>query len=551
MNRIYTLLFLFIVIIVMTAGTIDLELLPNYENQDIPGYINKDNTPSDNSISDEEATLGRILFYDRQLSVNDEISCASCHKQEFAFGDTEVQSVGVNGLTGRHSTRLVNARFGDEENFFWDERAASLETQTTMPIQDHIEMGFSGADGDPDIDSLISKLEGIDYYQNLFTYIYGDATITETKIQNALAQFVRSIQSFDSKYDLGREQVNNNNVDFPNFTNSENAGKDLYMTNANNGGAGCNSCHRAPEFDIDPDSDNNGIISVAGNPAGVDVDNTRSPTLRDMVNPDGILNGPFMHDGSLASLLDVINHYDDIPNNGANTNLDNRLNGGGGNLNLSDQEKEDLENFLLTLTGNDVYTNPKWSDPFDANGDIVILNGVLLPIEYANFELELDETKVVLNWKTVAEIDNEGWDIERSNNAIDWTSLDFVEGKGHSSNLQSYRYTDVSPFMGENYYRLKQYDFDGHYAYSKVLVADVAQVGIDISIYPNPTTDFIQLDSKYESLSVQILNQQGAFIRSMNYLMGDRIDVSDLMEGVYYIQIGNNDEVEIKRFVKL
>ena len=553
MNRIYTLLFLFIVIIVMTAGTIDLEMLPNYENQDVPGYINRDNTSSGNSISDEEATLGRILFYDKQLSVNDEISCGSCHKQEFAFGDTEVQSIGVNGLTGRHSTRLVNARFGEEENFFWDERAASLEIQTTMPIQDHIEMGFSGANGDPDIDSLISKLEGIDYYQNLFSYIYGDASITEVKIQNALAQFVRSIQSFDSKYDIGREQVNNNNADFPNFTDSENAGKDLFMSNPNNGGAGCNSCHRAPEFDIDPDSDNNGIISVAGNPAGVDVTNTRSPTLRDMVNPDGILNGPFMHDGSLETLLDVINHYDDIPNNGANTNLDNRLNGGGGNLNLSDQEKEDLENFLLTLTGSDVYTNPKWSDPFDANGNIVILNGAVLPIEYATFNVELENSKVLLTWETVAEIDNEGWDIERSTNAIDWSSLDFVEGVGQSSSLQSYRYTDESPWQGVNYYRLRQYDFDGHYSYSNTLVAEVAEVDIDLNIYPNPASDFIQLDSKFESLNVEIINQQGGLIQKIYYNKGEQIDISHLLEGVYYIyiKIANSDQIEIRRFVKL
>jgi len=94
------------------------------------------------------ATLGRVLFYDKQLSANGAIACASCHKQEFAFSDTAQQSVGLNGgLTGRHSMRLVNSRFADEVRFFWDERASSLEDQTTQPIQDHVEMGFSGENG--------------------------------------------------------------------------------------------------------------------------------------------------------------------------------------------------------------------------------------------------------------------------------------------------------------------------------------------------------------------------------------------------------------------
>ena len=103
--------------------------------------------------------------------------------------------------------RLVNARFSEEDNFFWDERARSLEEQTTQPIQDHIEMGFSGTNGQPNLDSLIRKMQNIDYYQSLFTLAFNDNTITEERMQQALAQFVRSIQSFDSKYDTGRAQV--------------------------------------------------------------------------------------------------------------------------------------------------------------------------------------------------------------------------------------------------------------------------------------------------------------------------------------------------------
>lgn len=101
----------------MFQGRIDLSQLPNYANQDIPGYIDKDNTEN-NEIDDMAATLGRVLFYDVKLSVDETISCATCHQQEHAFGDPDRLSEGVNGLTGRHSMRLINARFSDEEEFF-------------------------------------------------------------------------------------------------------------------------------------------------------------------------------------------------------------------------------------------------------------------------------------------------------------------------------------------------------------------------------------------------------------------------------------------------
>jgi cytochrome c peroxidase len=191
--------------LLLTAGTIDLDNLFDYNGQVTPFYITKDNQPMDNMITDEGATLGRVLFYDKQLSLNGTIACASCHKQEFAFSDTAVRSVGFEGgLTGRHSMRLINSRFADDMRFFWDKRAESLEDQTTMPVQDHVEMGFSGTGGQPGIDSLLNRLASIGHYQQLFTMVFGDAEVTEARIQRALAQFVRSIQSFDSKYDAGR-----------------------------------------------------------------------------------------------------------------------------------------------------------------------------------------------------------------------------------------------------------------------------------------------------------------------------------------------------------
>ena len=353
-------------------GNIDLNNLENYENQTIPNYIDDDNTEN-NPITDEGATLGRVLFYDKSLSTNNQIACASCHLQAFAFGDINQTSTGVNGETGRHSMRLVNARFGNEENFFWDERANSLENQTTQPIEDHIEMGFSGQNGAPDFNDLINKLEQIDYYQELFTFVYGNANITEQRIQNSLAQFIRSIQSFDSKYDEGRSQVNNNNANFPNFSALENQGKQLFMQNSdlnNNGvrtggGLDCNGCHQAPEFDIRGNSDNNGVVhTIAGD--ALDFDIVRSPTLRNSLRANGNLNGPMMHTGDFETMDEVIDHYNNINANG-NPNLDNRLqeNGNGQQLNITQNERTALLAFLQTLDGVDVYTNPKWSDPFN------------------------------------------------------------------------------------------------------------------------------------------------------------------------------------------
>lgn len=364
---------------------LDLTRLHSYANQSVPAYVNRDNTPARNPITDIGATLGRVLFYDKRLSRNSAISCASCHQQEHAFGDPDVASTGVSGTTGRHSMRLVNARFGTESRFFWDERAPTLEAQTTQPIQDHIEMGFSGTNGDPDLSTLIDRIAGIELYRVLFTAAYGTPEVTEERLQSVLAQFVRSIQSFDSKYDEGLRKANNPNADFGNFTAVENLGKRLFGAPPGpGGGAGCAACHRPPTFDIDPNSGHNGITTALG--GGTDLTVTRAPSLRDLVRPDNRSNGPFMHDGSMGTLLDVINHFNEIPM--ISPGLDRRLAGApprpGGppqqaqRLNLSETEKEALVSFLETLAGSSIYTDEKWSSPFDANGD---LSMVVLPAE--------------------------------------------------------------------------------------------------------------------------------------------------------------------------
>lgn len=391
-----TMKLVFVAVVFLSAapvvGQVDLAKLANYANQPVPDYITKDNTPVDNPITDEGANLGRILFFDRALASNNAVACSSCHFQSSAFSDFTRVSFGVNGATERHSMRLINGRFAESLHFLWDERALTLEEQTTMPIHDHAELGFSGTQGDGDIDDLIEKLEGIPYYDILFTQAFGDPAISEDRMQRAMAQFVRSIQSFDSKYDEGRAQVSDELTPFPNFTAEENAGKLLFNTDfkttpgtANgipvavrvSGGLNCSACHRPPEFDIDPGTQNNGIIDMllSNEP---DPDNTRSPSLRDLLNAEGNTNGGAFHTGLPGEGIKAVTEHYNLPfdpTHGPNPSLDPRLKPDGNPqfLDITTQEEAQLEAFIRTLTGTDVYTNPKWSNPFQSNGDLVLV----------------------------------------------------------------------------------------------------------------------------------------------------------------------------------
>lgn len=388
-----------VVAVIVMSAALNLGSPVGYSSQTIPGYIAKDNTPLNNEITDKGATLGRVLFYDKKLSVNNTIACASCHHQQFAFSDTASASVGVNGTTTRHAMRLVNGRFANETHFFWDERALTLEQQTTQPIQNATEMGYSGQNGDPSLSDLITKMNNVWYYPQLFTWVYGDPQITEQRIQKAIAQFVRSIQSFDSKYDAGIAQTGNPGGPFPNFTQQENRGKALFSQapqfDANGiriaGGAGCNGCHGAPEFDIAPISRNNGVVgSFAG---GTDLTNTKAPSLRDVVDANGNPYGGFMHDAGqngLNTLMDVIDHYDSIPAD--NPRLDPKLKPAGHlqRLRLTTDEKAALVAFIRTLTGSDVYTNSRWSSPFTNDSLTIIPVGISEVI--ANTEVKVYPT---------------------------------------------------------------------------------------------------------------------------------------------------------------
>jgi cytochrome c peroxidase len=355
---------------------IDLAALPNYARQIKPSYIFSDNTPvatgpnaQPNPITNTGATLGRLLFYDKRLSRNDTVSCSSCHHQDHAFGDPANFTTGVAGMTPRHAMRLVNARFA-EPRFFWDNRAPTLENQASQPFRNAIEMGFSGTNGDPTFSDLLAKMSPLPEYQLLFNAAFGSPGIDETRIQRALAQFIRSIQSFDSKFDEGLA-LGATGQSFANFTDSEKRGRQLFTNPSTSGGANCMFCHGDPTFANSSNAGNDGVIkTIAG---GTDLTIISSPTLRDLVGPSGLLNAPLMHNGSFTSIAQVIEHYNAVPDNPGLSFL-LKQNGVPQNLNLTAQQKLDLEAFLRTLSGKAIYTDPKWSNPFRADGSITIVD---------------------------------------------------------------------------------------------------------------------------------------------------------------------------------
>ncbi|MAT54146.1 MAG: cytochrome-c peroxidase [Saprospirales bacterium] len=346
---------------------IDLENLDNYANPDYPihydeNILQNDNAPSINKVTDAGATLGRVLFYDVNLSLNNTVACASCHKQELGFTDDRKLSLGfLGGETGRHSMRLANANFYTGERMFWDKRALDIEDQSTMPIKDHVEMGFDDSAGG--IDSLLRKLSQLEYYPILFKEAFGTEIITENGIKMALAQFIRSMVSTGSKFDKGFAQAYNPalpgrgiNQPFPNFTQEENMGKQLYFTPPPQGGAGCAGCHNGTTFALAANSQNNGL----------DADETiifKSPSLKNIA-----VTGPYMHDGRFATLEEVVEHYNSGIQMGPT--LDNRLRVPTPNgqqplrLNLSQAEKDALVAFLKTLTDEALLGDEKFSDPF-------------------------------------------------------------------------------------------------------------------------------------------------------------------------------------------
>lgn len=349
---------------VAAATTIDFARVANYADPTLPAYFDDavaalDNSPASNPIDDRVATLGRVLFHDMRLSTNNRASCAGCHQQRLGFTDPMRFSNGIStaGTTDFHAMRLGNLRYWRPGTMFWDRRMPNAEAQASQPLHTLVEMGWGEAAGG--IQALIRKMAATPDYPDLFAWAFGSATITEPRIQQALAQFVRAMVSRHSRWDAGYAQVFSPaapnralDVDLPNFTAQENRGRHLFMADVDKGGAGCAACHRPPTFALAADARSNGL----------DAGETRlfkAPSLRSVG-----LTGPYMHDGRFATLAEVVDFYASGIQDGPA--LDPRLRDGDGprRLDLGAADRAALVAFLKTLDDPLLTTDPRFSDPF-------------------------------------------------------------------------------------------------------------------------------------------------------------------------------------------
>lgn len=261
--------------------------------------------PEDNPPTAEKIALGRRLFFDRRLSRDGSIACSSCHDPERAFSDGRSVAIGVFGRQGRRNApALINRGYG--RSFFWDGRVATLEEQVLKPIQDPNEMDMSPSEAAARV------------------------SLTPKEISRALASYVRSILSGDSRFDRFI------NGDRSALSVEEQAGLQLFRGKAN-----CVACHVGPNF-TDERLHNTGVAWRDGKftDAGAGQGNFKTPTLREVAR-----TAPYMHDGSLATLEDVIEYYDRGGNR--NPGLDPEIRP----LHLSSAEKQNLVAFLRCLNG--------------------------------------------------------------------------------------------------------------------------------------------------------------------------------------------------------
>lgn len=324
-------------------------------------------------VTDAGATLGRVLFYDKALSLNNNVSCGSCHKQQFGFADPIAFS---NGLmpspTKRNSMHIVNVF--SSTNLFWDGRASDLKAMVLMPVQDHIEMGFEN------IDNLPKKLEQLDYYPELFKAAFGDESITNDKISFALTEFVKSLVSYNSRYDMYNRGAGS-------LTGLELEGLRLFTEKYD-----CASCHNEPNFGagyyggvanigLDRSYVDKGAELTLFDPIFFDVFGNNIDLPLPPFNPDEVtqrsvegafkipslrnivLTRPYMHDGRFATLEEVIEHY--ATGVKPHPDLDWRMQDfRDGSATITDLEKQALVAFLKSLTDYTFLSEPRFSDPF-------------------------------------------------------------------------------------------------------------------------------------------------------------------------------------------
>lgn len=320
--------------------------------------------PADNPLTVEGVALGRKLFYDPILSLNNTISCASCHNQDYGFTDNGKRfSVGVDGISGtRNSMPLFNLawieRFAPTINgrpmrFFWDGGSTSLEAQAIAPIIDPIEMHET-------LPNVINKLQSHAEYPGLFKKAFGSDTITSVRIAKAIAQFERTIISSGAKID--RYLFNPATGKFKDtsvFTPQEMRGFNVFNLEEK---GDCFHCHNINSpFSSDFQFHNNGhrtadpgLRRITNNPE--DQGKFRTPTLRNLV-----FTAPYMHDGRFATLEQVVEFYNSGVNRAFPT--DPLLLKHPEGLNLTTQEKADLVAFLKTLTDSTFLRKTEYRQP--------------------------------------------------------------------------------------------------------------------------------------------------------------------------------------------
>ncbi len=297
-----------------------------------------DTMPPTNLTTNAGATLGRVLFYDKRLSITNTHSCASCHQQANGFADPHAFSLGAfNEPTKRNAMPLANVRFRLNGKYFWDQRAETLETLALMPIEDLSELGSS-------LPQVLEELSATDFYPPLFAAAFGTPDVTSERMALALAQFMRSLISYRARFDqafvMGQppESV---------LTEQERRGHGVFIPN-------CDICHtnvvHASEFEF-----HNGLDVVSADP-GVGNGSFRAPSLRNIA-----VSGPYMHDGRFATLAEVIEHYSTGVKPASHLSVPFVQAGG---FNFSAQQKAELEAFLNTLTDAPMLADPKFSDPF-------------------------------------------------------------------------------------------------------------------------------------------------------------------------------------------
>lgn len=318
--------------------------------------------------SNHQATLGRVIFYDELLSRNGTVSCGSCHIQSAGFADNKAGSEGFDGgVTPRNSlalgtaavglTNSYNGGFGKPDaiaKFSWDDSVHDMNQQTQNAIENPLEMGMT-------MESMVERLKSIAYYDILFNKAFGEDAINEENTLQAVSHFVNSITTNRSEFDRAMETAFADPfTDFPEFSAKENLGKELYLQN-------CASCHSAVHDFTVKAVGNNGLVmeyedqgvgAVTNEPSDRGV--FKIPFLRNIE-----LSAPYMHDGSFATLEEVIDHYSD--GIVSHPNLSEELKGTDGQakrMNFSDNEKGALVAYLRTLTDYEMVADDRFSDPF-------------------------------------------------------------------------------------------------------------------------------------------------------------------------------------------